>query len=82
MEEELTLEQMWALVREEIEPTNPPLSFTTRMFMKEFNLSKSQAHRHLTRLFEEGRIIKIDKYYSKDKKGRNNAIPGWQWITP
>jgi len=76
----MDLEQMWALIREEVKPTNHPLSFTTQMFCDEVGVGKTTAHRHLNKLLEEGRVIKIEQYYQKDKNGVNHAVPGWQWV--
>lgn len=80
MEEELTLEEVWKTIREEIKPSNPPLSFTTKMFCEEFDISKTQAIRKLNELQGQGKVKRIDKYFQEDKNGRHHAVPGWQWI--
>lgn len=79
--EDLTLEEIFAELRKELdEIKNPPLSFTTAMLMREIGISKSKANDLLKEYEQQGKVVRI-KYQQKDKNGNRQVISGWQWIT-
>lgn len=81
MEKEITLEEIFQSIREELSkpPRNHPLAFTSKQFKQEMGCGRRQAWDILKRYEKEGRV-KQTEVWIVDSMGRNQPVKGWQWI--